>query len=94
MKAQSSVALSIATGARFTRLPSPGKTPTTLVRFGAPAPNEPQADDGEVAGVLCGPVGPGGGLTGKTVSVPDPPWQDMLRMAQPIHPLSTTFLTP
>jgi hypothetical protein len=64
------------------------------LRFGAPTPNEPQADDGEVAGVLRGPVGPGGGLTGKTVSVPDPPWQDMLRMAQPIHPLSTTFLTP
>jgi hypothetical protein len=64
------------------------------LRFGASTPNEPQADDGEVTGVPRGPVGPGGGLTGKTVSVPDPPWQDMLRMAQPIHPLSTTFLTP
>ena len=38
------------------------------LRFGAPTPNEPQADDGEVAGALRGPVPPGGGLTGKTVS--------------------------
>ena len=41
------------------------------LRLGAPTPNEPQEDDGEAQGVLRGPVPPGSGLTGKTVSLHD-----------------------
>jgi transposase len=62
-------------GAFYHRLLSRGKrNEQALVavahklRFGAPTPNEPWADDGEAKGVLRGPVPPGGGLTGKTVS--------------------------
>jgi hypothetical protein len=45
------VALSITTVARFTRLPSPGKTPTTLVRLGPPPQtNRPPLGQGKAAG--------------------------------------------